>query len=55
MAELAPEALDELGRRVSRLGELLVAELTEHGRERVDLSHRRRRIRVHRRSEAEAV
>jgi hypothetical protein len=39
MPVLDPEALDQLGRCVSRFGELLAATLAERCRQRVDLPH----------------
>jgi hypothetical protein len=41
MAELPAEPLDQLGGIASPLGERLAAALTERGRERVHLPHRR--------------
>src|SRR2546421_9088325 len=52
MPELAPEAFDECGRGRAIVRELLVAHLAEDGRERIDLTDRRRSVVLHVRIEA---
>src|SRR5436853_288188 len=52
MPELAPEAFDECGRGRAIVRKLLVAHLAENGRERIDLTDRRRGVVLHLRIEA---